>query len=175
MSLRTATVHLLSLSAEPDFELLGALRFRHEAQQPLSFLGQGIAIVLRQRSERLDLKGSLSSSPLFLPRSIQKAVDEHGAAVPTATGRQGHAAVIGDDAGAVGVGEQYVVILWQKAGWGGGFGVGQWRAWHVEQLLPVFVTERAQVWPETPDHLAEPAQARPVLTSPMVVGPNASR
>src|SRR5215204_2410034 len=46
--------HDLGLLGDLDLNCLGGLRLRHEANEPLPLLAKGVAILLRQRLERLD-------------------------------------------------------------------------------------------------------------------------
>src|ERR671911_309515 len=66
---------------EPDLVGFGAVRLRHETDEPLSLLGQGVAIRFGQGLERFDLEVGLTPAPLGLPRPADKTVDEHGAGV----------------------------------------------------------------------------------------------
>ena len=58
MTVRAGPVSLGPL-VEPDLERLGAFRRRHEADEPFPFLGQSVAVLLRQGLERFDLQGEV--------------------------------------------------------------------------------------------------------------------
>ena len=64
---------------------------------------------------------------------------------------------------AIGVGEDQVVELGQKARRSQGIRVGARRLGKVEQFLAALVAEGEQARPDTFDHLTEPGQTRPRL------------
>src|SRR5215207_1828369 len=144
---------------EPDLVGLGAC----ETDEPLSLLGQGVAILFGQGLERFDLEGSLTTAPLGLPRTADKTVDEHGGRNHAVLRGDRFAVLLGDDAGAIGVREDQVVELGQEARRSRSVRVGHWGVGHIEEFFPALVAEDAKAPPETFDHLAEPAQARPGL------------
>ena len=79
MNVGTSSAYFLGFPAEPDLEPLGALRFRHKAQQPLAFIGQGVAIRFGESFELLDHERHLSAGTLRLPRSAGESVEQHAA------------------------------------------------------------------------------------------------
>ena len=79
MNVRTSPVYFLGFPAEPDLELLGVLRFHHKAQQPLSLIGQGVAILFGESFELLDQEVHLSAGTLRLPRPTGESVEQHAA------------------------------------------------------------------------------------------------
>ena len=97
-------VNPLGFLDEPDLKRLGALP--DEADEPLPFCGQGFAVPLSQRFEGLDEQGGGAALTRDLPRPTGEAVDEH-----CPSGEDPLAVLVGDDAGAIGVGEQHVVVL----------------------------------------------------------------
>src|ERR671910_1613900 len=144
---------------EPDLVGLCAC----ETDEPLSLLGQGVAILFGQGPERFDLEGNLVTAPLGLPRPADKTVDEHGGRNHAVLRGDRFTVLLGDDAGAIGVREDQVVELGQEARRSRGVRVGHWGAGHIEEFSPGLVVEDAKAPPETFDHLAEPSQSRPGL------------
>ncbi len=72
--------HLAQSNMEPsstrsELERVGLRARCGERKQPQSLLGQGIAVCLRQRPERLDHERSFLAVPLCLPRSVDEAVE----------------------------------------------------------------------------------------------------
>jgi hypothetical protein len=145
--------------SEPDLVGLCAC----ETDEPLSLLGQGVAILFGQGLERFDLEGNLVTAPLGLPRPADKTVDEHGGRNHAVLRGDRFTVLLGDDAGAIGVREDEVVELGQEARRSRGVGVGHWCVGEVEELFPALVAEDAKARPDTFDHLAEPGQALPGL------------
>src|ERR687897_193897 len=148
---------------EPDLVGFGAVRLRHETDEPLSLLGQGVAIRFGQGLERFDLEVGLTPAPLGLPRPADKTVDEHGGRNHAVLRGDRFTVLLGDDAGAIGVREDEVVELGQEARRSRGVGVGHWCVGQVEEFFPALVAEDAKALPDTFDHLAEPRQAGPGL------------
>src|SRR5829696_8020364 len=144
---------------EPDLVGFGVC----ETDESLSLLDQGVAILSGQGLERFDLECSLTTAPLRLPRPANKTVDEHGGRNHAVLRGDRFAVLLGDDAGAIGVREDQVVELGQEARRSRCVRVGHWRVGHIEEFFPALVAEDAKAPPETFDHLAEPAQARPGL------------
>src|ERR671910_104568 len=145
---------------EPDLVGFGAVRLRHETDEPLSLLGQGVAIRFGQGLERFDLEVGLTPAPLGLPRPADKTVDEHGGRNHAVPRGDRFAVLLGDDAGAIGVREDQVVELGQEARRSRGVRVRHWGAGHIEEFSPGLVAEDAKAPPETFDPLAEPSQSR---------------
>ena len=83
----------------------------NEPDEPLSLLGKNAAILFGQSLERLDLEHSLPAGSLRLPRPLHEAVDEEGGRNHAVSGGDRLAVLVGDDAGAVGVGQDQVVEL----------------------------------------------------------------
>src|SRR5215210_7996587 len=153
----------LGLLGEPALERLGALRLRHEADEPLSFLDQGVAVLFGQSLEQLDHEHRLPASSLRPPRSADEAVDEYGGWNHAVLGGDYLAVVVGDDAGAISMGQDQVIELGQEAWRGRSVRAGPRRVGQVEQFLAVLVAEGAQARPEPLGYLGEPGQARPGL------------
>src|ERR687895_1934351 len=97
-------IHLGSLG-EPALESLGTLRLRHEADEPLPFGGQGVAVLFDQGLERLDNERYLPAGSLRLPRSSHEAIDEHGGRNHAVLGGDHLAVIVGDHPCAICVGE----------------------------------------------------------------------
>src|SRR5829696_916050 len=144
---------------EPDLVGFGVC----ETDESLSLLDQGIAIHSGQGLDWFDLEGSLTTAPLGLPRPADQTVDEHGGRNHAVLRGDRFAILLGDDAGAIGVREDQVVELGQEARRSRSVRVGHWGVGHIEEFFPALVAEDAKAPPETFDHLAEPAQARPGL------------
>src|SRR5215208_2570029 len=144
---------------EPDPVGLGACK----TDEPLSLLGQGVAILFGQGLERFDLEVGPTTAPLDLPRPSDKTVDEHGGRNHAVPRGDRFAVLLGDNAGAIGVREDQVVELGQEARRSRGVRVGQWGVGHIEEFFPALVAEDSKARPETFDHLAEPSQSRPGL------------
>jgi hypothetical protein len=144
---------------EPDPVGLGVC----ETDEPLCFFGQGVTILSGQGLERFDLEGGPTTAPLGLPRPADKTVDEDGGRDHAVPRSDRFAVLLGDNAGAIGVREDQVVELGQQARRSRCVRVGQWGVGHIEEFFPALVAEGSKARPETFDHLAEPAQARPGL------------
>src|SRR5215204_526175 len=106
------------LLREPDLDRLGAVG--DEAQQPFAFSGQGGAVLVRQRLEGFDDERRGASALLYLPGAAHEAVDEEGR--PDAGGGEENsgAVLVGDDARAIGVREDQVVVIGDEAHGRGG-------------------------------------------------------
>src|SRR5688572_979474 len=130
---------------EPDLVGLDAC----ETDEPLSLLGQDVAILFGQGLERFDLEASLTTAPLGLPRPADKTVDEHGGWNHAVLRGDRFAVLLGDYAGAVGVREDQVVELGQEARRSRGVRVGHWGVGHIEEFFPALVAEDAKAPPET--------------------------
>src|SRR6266540_6824815 len=91
-----------------------------KGEQPGALLGQGGAVVLSERFEGLDEQGCGPALPLDLPCSADEAGDEHGG---LADEEERLAVLVGNDAGAVGVAEERVVVVGRKRG---GAGLSGW-------------------------------------------------
>lgn len=91
-----------------DLRCLGILRRYHKVDEALPFFGHGVAVLFQQRLEWLDHERCLSPRCLYLPRSVDEAIHEYDRGVPTIAGDD-LAMLLGDDAGAVVVGEERVL------------------------------------------------------------------
>src|SRR5919199_5035280 len=103
----------LGFLGQSDLERLSALP--DEPDEPLSFGSQGVALLSGQRLEQFDHEHRLPASSLRLPRPPNEAVDEHGGWNHAVLRSDHLAVVVGDDAGAIGVGEDQVIELGQEA------------------------------------------------------------
>ena len=108
----------------------------HEA---FAFLRHCQTIGLRQPSQGLDCQGSTIASSLDVPRGLDDTVDQNGA-------RKDHVAVgVIDDAGAVVMADQYVVVLRQEPRWGGRIRIWQRPIRNVEEFAATLVLKRSQL------------------------------
>src|SRR5215210_7592609 len=135
--------HLGSLG-EPDLESLGTLWPHHEADEPLPFGGQGVAVLFGQGLERLDTERYLLAGSLRLPRSSHEAIDEHGGQNHAVLGGDHLAVIVVDNTCAIRVGEDQVVKLGQEAWRGRSVRAGPWGVGQVEQFLALLVAKGAQ-------------------------------
>src|SRR3712207_1169546 len=120
--LAVRTGNYLGCLGEMDLRCFSALRLRHEAGEALPFLGQGSTVLLRQWFEGLDEQDGAAAVVRDLPCAPDEAACEHGRLAQV--GSNPFAVLVGDDAAAVGVGQQQVVELGQKPWRSRGGGIG---------------------------------------------------
>ena len=82
----------------------GGGRLRHEPEESLTLLGKDVAVLPGQSLERLDHERSLPVGPLRLPRPPHEAVDEERGRYHAVFGGERPSVIVGDEAGAIGVG-----------------------------------------------------------------------
>src|SRR5918993_1143731 len=116
-----------------------------------------------QGLERFDLLGDPTTAPLALPRPADESVDEKGGRDHAVVRGESLAILIGDEAGAICVGEDQVVEFGQEARRSRDVRVGHRGVGHIEEFFSALVTEDTEARPEPLDHLAESGQARPDL------------
>src|SRR3712207_4382364 len=90
---------------EPDPESLGPPRPHPEADEPLPFGDEGVAVLFDQGLERLDNERYLPTGSLRLPRSSHEAIDEHGGRNHAVLGGDHLTVIVGDNTCAIRVGE----------------------------------------------------------------------
>jgi hypothetical protein len=86
----------------------------HEREEPCSLLGNGSLVGFRPRATRFDYQRGLPATSIDPPHAAEKAVDEQAAQLSAATSRHRQSLVLTQNAAAVVMGEQDVVVLRQK-------------------------------------------------------------
>src|SRR5918998_3371581 len=148
---------------ELDLEGPGVSGPCHEAQQLFPFLGQHVAVILRQHLERLDRERRLPAGHLRPPRSPDETAYQKSGRDHAVRGGYRPAVIVRKHTGAVGMGEDQVVESGYEARRSRYLRIGPRGVWQVEQLLAAFVAERLQARSQPLENLAQPGQARPGL------------
>src|SRR6185436_20514082 len=139
-----------------------ALRIRlYEPQQLLTLVLQLRAVGLRKAPERLHQKRRAAPRPLDLPGARYKTVEQDRG--PHAGGLQEHRwlVLVRDQARAVGVGQDQIVVVRDEASRGRRVGVRERTVLHVEQLAPALVAKGAELRAQLLERRLHAGEARP--------------
>ena len=114
------------------------------AKGEVKYVGQGVAMHSCQGLERFDLQGSPPTAPLGLPCPADESTCEEGSRDHAVLRGECPTVLLGDEAGAICVGEDQVVELGQESWRSQGIGVGHRGVGHIEEFFSALVAEDAE-------------------------------